>query len=267
MRCRRAPALVKCRAMQTIGLIAAMPDEIRPLLRMVGEARREQCREFPLWRVQTGDTEACLVESGMGPLRAATAAEALISAASPSIMLSFGFGGAILPGLRVGDMVLGTESWLANEGRFSRRQGIAATLAGEIAAELGKSLNGIASGTIITSAGILKKADLIQSLPAGTSFPILDMETAAIAEIADRHGIPLVALRAVSDDAGEELSFSIDEFTGPDMAISPLKVMATIVRKPWIIPQLLRLARNSRIAGKRLAQGVLTTLDFLAGRQ
>lgn len=244
-----------------------MPDEIRPLLRMAGEAKREQCGEFPLWRVTLGNTEACLVESGMGPVRAAAAAEALITAVSPAIMLSFGFGGAILPGLRVGDMVFGTGSWLANDGRFSRRRGIAAALAGEIAAELGKSLDGIACGTIITSAGILRKADLVQSLPTGTRFPILDMETAAIAEITDRHGIPLVALRAVSDDAGEELSFSIDEFTSPDMTISPLKVMATIARKPWIIPQLLRLARNSRIAGKRLAQGVMTTVDFLSDRQ
>lgn len=244
-----------------------MPDEIRPLLRMAGEARREQCREFPLWRVQIGDTEACLVESGMGPVRAAAAAEALISAASPTIMLSFGFGGAILPGLKVGDMVLGTESWMANKGGFTHQQGISKILAGEIAAELGKSLNGIASGIVITSAGILKKKDLIHSLPNGTEHPMLDMETAAIASIANRHGIPLVALRGVSDDADEELSFSLDEFTDQNMTIRPLKVMGTIARKPWIIPQLLRLARNSRIAGKRLAQGVMMTVEFLSGRQ
>ena len=219
-----------------------------------------------MWRLRTGKVEVCLVESGMGVARASAATDALVAAASPAVILSFGFGGAALPGLRVGDLVLGMESWFVDTGRLVPRPGIDRKLTEELALELGRIFDGVASGEIITSQRILRKGDLAHSLPTGITSPILDMETAAVAEAAQRLGIPLVALRSISDDASEELAFSLDEFTGDDMAIRPMKVMATIARKPWIIPQLLRLARNSHIAGERLAQGVLSTIEFISRR-
>ena len=79
------------------------------------------------------------------------------------------------------------------------------------------------------------------------------METWAIAQIAAREEIPLLAIRAISDAAEEELGFSISEFTDNEMNIRICKILGTIARKPWIIPQLIRLAGNSRIAGRNLA--------------
>ena len=250
--------------MKTIGLIAAMPDEIRPFLRIVKPSARMTSGKFPMWRLRIGGTDVCLMESGMGVDRAAAATEALVAAASPAIIVSFGFGGAALPGLRVGDLAVGMVNWFADAKNLAPRQGIDRTLAEELAEELDRACGCVARGEIITSPRILRKRDLAHSLPAGTISPILDMETSAVVEVAHRHGIPLVPLRAISDDATEELAFSLDEFTDEDMAIHPLKVLATIARKPWIIPQLLRLARNSRVAGKRLAHGVLATIEFLS---
>lgn len=266
MRCRAVLALVQCRSMATIGLIAAMPDEIRPLLRLVKPWERSRSGRFPLWRLRTGDTDLCLVESGMGVDRAATATEALVAAASPAVIISFGFGGAALPGLPVGELAVGMSSWLAGPQGLVPCRGIDRTLAKGLAAELDRRCGGVARGDIITSTRILRKGDLAQRLQATIASPILDMETAAVAEVCHRHGIPLVALRAISDDAAEELAFSLDEFTDSEMAIRPLKVLATIACKPWIIPQLLRLARNSRAAGKRLAGGVLASVEFLSRR-
>jgi adenosylhomocysteine nucleosidase len=252
--------------MGTIGLIAAMPDEIRPFLRLAQPATRLYRGKFPMWRLRIGSVDVCLVESGMGIARATAATEAIVAAASPTAILSFGFGGATLPGLRVGDLAVGTMCWFVGTEGLAPRQGIDRKLAGELAEELDRACGGVARGEIITSPRILKKGDLAHSLPAGIASPILDMETAAVAEAAHRHAIPLVSLRAISDGAAEEFAFSLDEFTDDDMAIRPLKVLATIARKPWIIPQLLRLARNSRVAGKRLAHGVLATIEFLSRR-
>lgn len=265
MRCRAVLALVQFRSMTTIGLIAAMPDEIRPLLRLVKPWERSLCGRFPLWRLRTGDADLCLVESGMGVDRAAAATKALL-AASPAVIVSFGFGGAALPGLRVGELVVGFSSWLAGPQGLVPRRGIDRTLAEGLATELDRRCGGVARGEIVTSTRILRKRDLANRLPATIASPVLDMETAAVAEVCHRHGIPLVALRAISDDAAEELDFSLDEFTDSEMAIRPLKVLATISRKPCIIPQLLRLARNSRAAGKQLAGGVLAAAEFLSRR-
>jgi len=243
-----------------------MPDEIRPLLRLVTPWERSCSGTFPLWRLRVGNAALCLVESGIGFDRATAATEALVAAASPVVIVSFGFGGAALPGLRVGDLVVGMSSWLAGPQGVVLRRELDRTLAAELAGELDRRCGGATRGEIITSTRILRKEKLAQGLPAGIATPVLDMETAAVAEACHRHGIPLVALRAISDDATEELAFSLDEFTDGEMAIRPLKVLATIARKPWLIPQLLGLARNSRAAGKRLAGGVAATVEFLSRR-
>jgi adenosylhomocysteine nucleosidase len=61
-------------------------------------------------------------------------------------------------------------------------------------------------------------------------------------------------VRTISDPWDEELDFTIDEFCDDTMRIRPAKVLATILRRPRIIPQLIRLARNSRVAAAGLAK-------------
>jgi adenosylhomocysteine nucleosidase len=82
------------------------------------------------------------------------------------------------------------------------------------------------------------------------------MESAAIAMIAAENGIPFVGIRSVSDPADEELGFALDEFCDGQMRIRIHRVLYTVMKKPRIIPQLFRLARNSRIAGTELSKAV-----------
>jgi adenosylhomocysteine nucleosidase len=77
------------------------------------------------------------------------------------------------------------------------------------------------------------------------------------------NGIPFMGIRTVSDAADEELGFSLDEFTDHNLRIRPHKVALTILRKPWIMPQLIRLGRNSRIAADSLSQAVARLLASL----
>lgn len=251
---------------KTIGLIAAMPDEVRPLLRRVGPVEKCRKEHFTLYRFVLHDIGVTLIESGMGPLRAARAAEALAEA-SPAAIVSFGFGGAVLPGLEAGDLVVGTGCWLAADSGLLPRGDIDRGLAADVLAGIGTALHRATLGEIITSEKILTKRRLAPRLPPNLHAPILDMETAAVAETAARYEIPFVSLRAVSDDAREELSFSLDEFTDRDMNIRLTKVLATILRKPWIVPQLIRLARNTHQAGAALAAAVLATINLLATRR
>ena len=82
------------------------------------------------------------------------------------------------------------------------------------------------------------------------------MESAAVARVAASHGIPFLAMRAISDPWDEEMDFTIDEFCDDSMRIRPARVLATILRRPRIIPQLVRLARTSRVAAGGLARGM-----------
>lgn len=250
----------------TIALIAAMPEETKPLLRRLRTYRTDKLGDFPCYHFTLGGRECCLVESGMGPRRARAAAHALLTAVSPRLMLSFGFAGAVTPGPSVGDIVVAERILCCHERLFTEEAGISRTMTDTLISSLrqpDERAFSLFRGTFVTTTEIAAKKEVVRRLPSGTPYPALEMETAAVARITAEARVPLVALRAISDDATEELGFSIAEFTDKEMNLRLSKVLLTVTRKPWIIPQLLRLARNTRLAGENLAVAVETAIPAL----
>lgn len=252
---------------KTIGLIAAMPEEIAPLISRVGPVTREKLTGFRLYRFTSGGKDVVLIESGIGAQRAEQATRALLGVTTPDVILNFGFGGAALPGPNVGDIVLADRLLLYKDQLFTDQAGLSPVLTEELATCLdlqcrGKSFR-MHRGTFVTSGEIIGKQTLAGLLPATATTPVLEMETAAVARVASERKVPLAAIRAISDGAEEELDFSIADITDREMRISVRKVLWTIARKPRIIPQLVRLGKNSRRAGENLATVVLAVLEGL----
>ena len=104
---------------------------------------------------------------------------------------------------------------------------------------------------------------MAELLPSGVLDPVLEMETVAVAQTAHERNVPLIAIRAISDGVGEELGFSIREFTDRKLNIRLGKVFLSVTKKPWIVPQLLRLAKNSRSAGNNLAAVLVVLLELI----
>lgn len=231
-----------------------MPEETGPLLKRVGPVTKRKGGEFPVYSFRAEKAEVVLIRSGMGEKNAAEAAEALIAFAAPDLIISFGFGGAVLSGIEVGVIIAGTTLLRFIDNTFSSPLPLAPPPA--VTPEW-------KTGTIITAGEIVRKQKMASLLPPGIENPVLDMETFAIAQIAERYGIPLHALRCVSDGADEELGFSIDEFCDKELNIRIWRVLWTVAKKPWIIPQLVRLARNSKLAGERLAEATMILLARL----
>lgn len=242
-----------------VALIAALPEEIKPLLARVGFTRREQVAGFPLHRCRLGDHELILLRSGMGPKNAAEATHALLNSTRPKLIINFGLGGGVAPGPRVADLVLATRLLVSSGGEFHEQAGLTLSLVdGFLAATASRNCR---RGTFITAGETMPKAALREALPTGTETPLLEMETAAIARVADEHGIPLLAIRAVSDDCNEELGFTVAEFCDENLQIRPSKVLLAILKNPWIIPQLIRLARDSKLAAEALAAAIASYLE------
>ncbi len=250
-----------------IGLIAAMPEECAPLLRRVRPYRKAGIGRFPGWRFTVGCHEIRLIRSGMGISHAAEATAALIAAHRPALLVSFGFGGAVKQGLATGDVVLATRLFRCEAGNLTHLDDPDRELtdqAREALANHGASLTfQLRRGEFITTDRIENKRELSALLDPDMENPLLEMETAAVAQVAAAAQIPLIAVRAVSDSAAEELDFTIAEFTDGTMNISIPRVLMTLARKPRILPQLLRLSRNSRMAGENLAAGIVSMLGAL----
>lgn len=252
---------------RAIALIAAMPEEIKPFLSRSGAYSREKISGFEAWRFNRGEREILLLRSGMGPENAAAAARALIATARPELIINFGFAGGVTRGTGVGDIVIADRILLYKERLFSEQPGIAAKKTEELVVLLDREFQGqgwqIRRGTFITAGQIMGKLAMAPLLPPGTANPVLDMETAAVAQAAHEGNVPLIAIRAISDGAEEELGFTIGELTDRELNIRLGKVLLAVAKKPWIVPQLLRLARNSRIAGENLAAALAALLEAL----
>ncbi|MDD2581200.1 MAG: phosphorylase [Desulfuromonadaceae bacterium] len=244
-----------------IAAITAMPEEFNAVSRTLGTGAAMQLAGLKAVRCRTAGHDIILLESGMGFDNAARAAEALIREEKPDLLISVGFCGGIAPELNVGDVVVAQRIVIA-AGSGIEEVPVLFSAAGQafVAHQAGARVFG---GTFAGTPVITSKERLAAMLPAGSPFPVVEMESAAIATIAVGSGIPLLALRAVSDPAGEELGFSLDEFCDARMRIRPHRVLLTILRKPRIIPQLIRLARNSRVAAHSLTAAMEQLLPLL----
>ncbi|GFO70692.1 MTA/SAH nucleosidase [Geomonas limicola] len=246
-----------------LGLVAAMPEEIAPLLRRVGKPRKEHRVGYNWYRFEVSGVPVTLIESGMGLRHAQAATRALIEDAAPQLLLNFGFTGAVRPGLEVADLVLAERVLFLAEDRVIEQPIPAPGLVQAVSASLASGTQRMVQGTVITAASITSKQALQARLPSELPHPVLDMESAAFMTEAARAGIPALVLRCISDAADEELGFSLDEFCDADLKIRLPRVLWTIARKPRIIPQLIRLADNTSRAGKSLATGVHGALETL----
>lgn len=242
-------------------MIAAMKEEIEPLLRLAGPCRQEVNEGFRLYHFTAGTRPVCLIRSGMGPAHAATATRILLDAVQPELIVSFGFAGSLTPELKTGDLIVANRLLFLHDRLFSEQQGLAVDTARKFSEILAKQATcSVHLGTLVTTVRIIAKMDLAKRLPAGISTAAVEMETSAVARMAVKDKVPVLAIRAISDGLDDELGFSLEEFCDRELNLKLWRVLLTVARKPWIIPQLLRLTKNTEKAGMTLAEAVH---DFL----
>lgn len=145
-----------------------------------------------------GDCEVLVGHTGVGPASAARRAAALLAWHRPRLLISAGFAGGLDPRLATGDLLLATN--------FSSPELLAksrAHLAGNAHAFFG----GLTSQSHPAETVAEKSA-----LARATGALAVDMETASIAAACERSGVPLLAVRAISDCARDPLPVPFPEW-------------------------------------------------------
>ena len=239
-----------------IGIITAMPEETGAIVRALKLTHTMRMGDLAVRKAHVSGHELTVVEAGMGFANADVAAGKLIDELHPDLVVSAGFCGGISTELRVGDVVLATGLAAVSENGLQEVPVSIAPLCLDFVSRQFAEGQRVFGGLFASTAVIMPKGRLAVLLPADAPYPVVEMESAAIARLAGENGIPFVGLRTVSDPFDEELGFSLDEFCDERMRIRIPKVLLTIARKPRIIPQLIRLARNSRVAAGSLSQAV-----------
>jgi hypothetical protein len=94
--------------------------------------------------------------------------------------------------------------------------------------------------------------------------PVLEMETSAIAEVCAKAGIPLVALRSVSDSRDDPLPFDLARFFDDQHQVMTRRFLAAILRRPSFLTALLRLRGNAVRAAETAAAAVVAAVEASA---
>jgi adenosylhomocysteine nucleosidase len=247
--------------MQTVGLVAAMPQEGKALLKQVGGWEKLTIGGFRAYRFTESGWECRLIESGMGAKRAADATRALIKAGRPQLLISFGIAGAVEEDLQIGDVVAAESTCMLQGNELTAVQplGKVTQPAWEaISAALKKEGVRLFRGTAITTRG----SQWTGWQPGRPEHPVLEMETAGILHAAQENGVPLVVLRAISDGPAAPIPFDLASMMDEDYNLRIGRIIGAILRRPNLLRQALRMGKNSEIAARNAAMAVEVLLSF-----
>jgi adenosylhomocysteine nucleosidase len=227
--------------LKPIGIVSALAAEASAL----GPAARHGAE---LRELADG---ALLAVSGMGKGAAAAAARRLVLAGVGGLA-SFGMAGGLDPTLICGAVLLpeevadwddaGTESAGSSTSR-EWRQRLRAALPNSCIA---------CGGKLLTSAQPIGHPAAKAGAWRRSRAAAVDMESAAIAQVAGQAGLPFIALRVIVDTAADELPAAvIDASSGGRLHVG--RFIGGLLRAPGGVGAVIRLSARYRIARRVLA--------------
>lgn len=213
--------------MGVTAILSALPEEQQGLLARLENARSQTLAGRRFHQGRLAGVEVVLVLSGIGKVAAAATTSLLCDRFGVSALLFTGVAGGLAPGVQVGDVVVGTQflqhdldaspifpRWEVPGGGISRLSadaGLAALLQG--AARQSQPQRRCHAGLIVSGDRFVSSAAesvrLCADLPDALA---VDMESAAVAQVAADHGTPLAVLRSISDRADDAAHLDFPRF-------------------------------------------------------
>lgn len=210
--------------MKTVLAIAAMPEEILALDKLLGDqGKKSQLYAMEIHSHQLGELELITAQSGIGKVNAACSTTLLIDKFKPDYILNTGSAGGLHQDLTIGDVVvsetvrhhdvdavnfgykLGQVPRMPEYYQASREL---IDLIDHAEFDFNTIIGEIVAGDSFIAEDKAKDI-IINNFPQALA---VDMESSAIAQTCHRFNIPFAIIRSISDVANQEASVSFDEF-------------------------------------------------------
>jgi adenosylhomocysteine nucleosidase len=207
-----------------------MPEEIAPFKQRIQVEQEGQIGAIQFWQGQYEGKQITLVQSGMGKVQAAAATQMLINQFAPDAIFSCGTAGSLEPSYQIGDIIVGERTMQHDYGfllpgtfvpfGFQMQINKKAKFLKEFSADsyllnLAKSVGDhwedqsrIRYGLVLTGDQVILASEKRQVLADQFGATAVDMESAAMAQIACLSNVPFLTVRGISDFANE--TFPID---------------------------------------------------------
>ncbi|MBS4209021.1 5'-methylthioadenosine/S-adenosylhomocysteine nucleosidase [Bacillus sp. FJAT-50079] len=209
-----------------IAIIGAMEEEVALLREQIKNKQTETIAGCEMIAGSIGEKEVILLRSGIGKVNAAMSTTILMERYNPDVIINTGSAGGYNPELKVGDLVISTEV---------RHHDVDVTIFGyeygqvpqlpaafkadhgliEVALKAASTFENIQAvqGLIATGDSFMNDADRVEFVRGKfTDLQAVEMEGAAIAQVAHQYNVPFVVIRSLSDIAGKESHLSFDQF-------------------------------------------------------
>jgi len=220
------------------GILVALPEELRTLTKT--KIKQGEC--------VTVAKNTIITLSGSGPENARIAAQLLIDQDAKQL-ISWGCAGALAPHLKSGDLVI-PESIRTQDNNLITTH---TQWSKKIIANLASSIK-YYTGTLLESDSVVALADTKNELHQSTHALAVDMESGAVACLAQQAQIPFIALRSIVDPANLDLPQAINHAMTEYGLVSIPKLLLYLCAHPNEIPRLIKLGLNFNAANKTLKQ-------------
>ncbi len=223
-----------------IAIMGAMPEEIAPILEKLGEYKTTEFANNTYYEATYKGIELVVAYSKIGKVFSTLTATTMIQHFGCDKLLFSGVAGGINPSLKIGDLIVATKlsqhdlditafghpmGFVPGGSVFVEADKDLIALSKEVATELGKTVQ---EGVIATGDQFIHQESIKENIVKNFSADALEMEGASVAVVCDALDVPFFILRAISDTADTDASFSFDEFMESSAVISAEFVMKMV---------------------------------------
>ena len=249
---------------QMILIFCAFKAEAHPIRRRFSAGASLADSGLDGYQGRIGNVPAVLVTTGIGMRKSRIAAARALDVLRPiDLVVISGVAGALRQDLTVGQIVLSDRFFTRREQSFQPEHIVESSLQwrGRVAAALDDARIGYATGPVLTSRRpLISSADKHRAYRESGAISV-DMESAVIAQEAERRAYPFVGLRAIMDTADEDVAGA--ELADEDGRVRAGPAARALLRNPAIVLDAMHLLRNLRRATRSLASSLEVLLPQL----
>lgn len=212
-----------------VAVIGAMDEEVAHLAQSLDDVFTSEDVSLKLthgtYTARSGNTiKVCATVAGMGMVNAAATTQYLVDEMRPDAIIFSGIAGNLNPDLHINDVVLGKTlryldsdmHLIAQSAPFTEEYHSDDALIEHAHQALERLGITHIAGTIATGNTFVEGDEKTAQVKALTQADAVEMEGAAVAHVAARCGIPVLVIRALSDNADTEYetfhTFDISEY-------------------------------------------------------
>lgn len=213
--------------MKKIGIIAAMLEETNAIQNIMTEIEEKNKYNLKFIEGKIKEKEIVLVQCGVGKVNAARTTQILIDTYDLSEIINVGSAGACSNDVTIGDIVVGKEliqhdfnitafgherGYITDIGKKIPGDPILVDKISNIISKIGNEEFKIKIGNIASGDIFCTDPNMKTKIYNYTDADAIEMEGAAIAQVAFLDNIPCVVIRSISDDPNGNNHITFDEF-------------------------------------------------------